>query len=47
MDCGYSSTLSIISFVPIGRISEALPEPTIKTLSFAIVVTHPLFSIKV
>ena len=47
MDCGYSSASLIISFVPIGRISEALLEPTIKTLSFAIVVTIPLFSVKV
>ena len=44
VDCGYSSASSIISFVLMGRISEALLEPTIKTLSFEIIVTLPLFS---
>ena len=47
VDCGYSSASSIISSVPVRRISETLPELTIKTLSFAIVVTFPLFSVKV
>ena len=47
MDCGYSSASLIISSIPIRMISETLPEPTIKTLSFAIVVTLPLFSVKV
>ena len=47
MDYEYSNASSIISFIPIGRISEAHPEPTIKTLAFAIVVTLLLFSVKV
>ena len=47
MDCENSSASSIISFIPIGRINEALSEPTIKTLSFAIVVTLHIFSVKV
>ena len=37
MDCGCSNVSSIISFGPIERISEVLPEPTIKILSFAII----------
>ena len=43
MDCGYSNASSIITSIPIGRISEALLELTIETLSFAIIVTLSLF----
>lgn len=46
-DCRYKSSSFIISSVPIWSIKEALSEPTIRILSFVIVVTLLLFLVRV